>query len=216
MTTATTATTVKTTTTTTMPPTTTRTTTKRTTKTRTTTTRTQTTRYYCQGRRQAEKHRRGWRQFGQHPRRHRRRRRRQRGLSRWHGRSRQARYRARRGPRLRSTMSVGSECAVAKLKPSRWRVHRLRSTVRSGSHLRSARLKSTRAAHSVHSYPSRAGQPIAARASAQAMAVAAILCVKSSSNASVMLFGGPSSIMLRSGMPWLSSRERERGRERLT
>ena len=62
----------------------------------------------------------------------------------------------------------------------------------------------------------RAGHPISARACAHASLVAAIFSVKISSKASVMLSGGPPSMMLRSGMPWLSSRERERGRERLT
>ena len=51
----------------------------------------------------------------------------------------------------------------------------------------------------------RAGHPSARRASAQAIFVAAILSVKSSSKAFVSSSGGPDSMMLRSGKPWLSN-----------
>ena len=54
----------------------------------------------------------------------------------------------------------------------------------------------------------RAGYFVSARARAQAVLVAAILALNSSSRDSVMLFGGPPSMISLSGKPWLSNWER--------
>ncbi len=62
----------------------------------------------------------------------------------------------------------------------------------------------------------RAGQPISVREHVQVILVAAIFVSSNSSNAWVMLFGGPPSMMPLSGMPWLSKRENPRGRDKLT
>ena len=51
----------------------------------------------------------------------------------------------------------------------------------------------------------RAGQPYACPAFAQALFVLAILSAKSSSNSCAICSGGPDSMMLRSGKPWLKS-----------
>ena len=58
--------------------------------------------------------------------------------------------------------------------------------------------------------------PISARARAHACFVAAIFCENNSSKALTMSFGGPPSMMSLSGKPWLSNREKLRGRDRLT
>ena len=62
----------------------------------------------------------------------------------------------------------------------------------------------------------RAGHPISSRARAQATFVAAIFCENISSRALAMLSGGPPSMMFLSGKPWLSIREKLRGRDKLT
>ena len=62
----------------------------------------------------------------------------------------------------------------------------------------------------------RAGQPNACRAFAQAIFVLAILSAKSSSNSFAISSGGPDSMMLRSGKPWLKSWPKLLGRDRLT
>ena len=62
----------------------------------------------------------------------------------------------------------------------------------------------------------RAGQPCACRAFAQALFVLAILSAKSSSNPCAICSGGPDSMMLRSGKPWLKSWPKLLGRDRLT
>ena len=57
----------------------------------------------------------------------------------------------------------------------------------------------------ITSSQARAGHPIVRRASAHAAFVAAILSLKSSSNAFMSSSGGPDSMMSRSGKPWLSN-----------
>ena len=54
------------------------------------------------------------------------------------------------------------------------------------------------------------------RAFAQALFVVAIFSAKSSSKAFAICSGGPDSMMLRSGKPWLKSWSKLLGRDRLT
>ena len=122
-----------------------------------------------------------------------------------HRRSRQGRTRAWRGHRLSSTGHPGSERAVEGVEA--------RFLVRAQAEKHRAVRKPTRC---TGPHPWRAGHPISARACAHASLVLAIFSMKISSKASVILSGGPPSMMLRSGRPWLSSRESERGRERRT